>query len=67
MSHSQSILSKRIKKKLIDKDLRQQDLIPYLIEKNPGMKIQRAHVSMALSGKYPSMLSQINKIIEEAA
>lgn len=57
---------KKIRKLLIDKDLKHKDLIKPLQKRNPHLNITKGHISMALSGKYPSMLKQINEVLEAA-
>lgn len=58
---------KKVKLLLIEKELKQKDLIPLLKEKHPTIDIQEPHISKALAGKYPSMLEKINEIILELA
>ena len=67
MSNKQLPNPKRIKKLLIDRDLKNNDLIEPLQKKNPHLTIYASHISMALAGKYPSMLEKINEVLEEAA
>lgn len=59
--------TKSIKLLLIKHDLKQKDLIPILQQNNPGLRITKSHVSMALAGKYNSMLVQIKEIISDLA
>lgn len=65
MYKSQLNSIKDVKRWLFENEMKNVDLIPHLKKLNPDKKIQRAHISMALKGKYPNIYNQIIDIINE--
>ncbi len=65
MGDCQLLTGLDIKIKLLRKGINQKELIPILQKKHPHLKIQEAHISMALRDKYPPMLDKIREIVTE--